>query len=219
MAAPSAKISKYSSPDLKNTTDDVLPTYLNSLKFTQSHTLTDVRLLLGFVAVAIAGGTFYFDYTHRWEATKGPTLWAALAYFALNSALTYWIWGVEAGTIFVGSKGNTEIRISSRTEKFSPLYHLTIRTRPSPSSCWTTSEISAPFTAWFDAEGHFVALPFQQFLARNIAVVGAADAGKAGLDAAAEGVGAPSAAVAAAVSGADRPGGEAKAKGGRTQKR
>ena len=48
--------------DLKNTTDDALPNYLNSLKFKQSHFLTDVRLALGYMAVTIAGITFFIDY-------------------------------------------------------------------------------------------------------------------------------------------------------------
>ncbi|KAI9838692.1 MAG: hypothetical protein M1819_005006 [Sarea resinae] len=91
------------SPDLKNTTDDALPNYLNSLTFTQSHLYTDVRLALGYAAVAIAGATFYFDYRLGFDATKSYTLWAVIAYFLLNTALTVWIWGVEKGKVFVGT--------------------------------------------------------------------------------------------------------------------
>lgn len=96
-------------PDLKNTTDDALPNYLTSLKFKQSHFLTDVRLALGYSAVTISAITFYFDYQHGWEATKAYTLWAVLSYFLLNSALTYWIWGVERGTVFVGDRAGTQV--------------------------------------------------------------------------------------------------------------
>ena len=95
--------------DLKNTTDDALPNYLTSLKFKQSHFLTDVRLALGYTAVIISAITFYFDYELGWEATKGYTLWAVIAYFVLNSALTYWIWGVERGTVFVGKRNGTQV--------------------------------------------------------------------------------------------------------------
>ena len=89
-------------PDLKNTTDDALPNYLTSLKFTQSHLLTDVRLALGYTAVTIAGATFYADWKLGWEATKYWTFWAVLVYFLLNGILTVWIWGVEKGTVFRG---------------------------------------------------------------------------------------------------------------------
>lgn len=97
-------------PDLKNTTDDALPNYLTSLKFKQSHTLTDVRLALGYTAVVIAAVTFYFDYRLGWDKTKGWTLWAVVVYFILNSALTFWVWGVEKGTVFVGEKDGAQVR-------------------------------------------------------------------------------------------------------------
>ena len=80
--------------DLKNTTDDALPNYLNSLKFKQSHNLTDVRLALGYASVLIAGLTFYFDFKLGWDKTKYWTLWAVVVYFLLNGALTLWIWNV-----------------------------------------------------------------------------------------------------------------------------
>lgn len=95
--------------DLKNTTDDALPNYLNSLKFKQSHNLTDVRLALGYAAVLIAGLTFYFDFKLGWDKTKYWTLWAVVVYFLLNGALTLWIWNVEKGNIFVGKYNQTVV--------------------------------------------------------------------------------------------------------------
>ena len=93
--------------DLKNTTDDALPNYLTSLRFEQSHFLTDVRLGLGYTAVAIAAITFYFDYKLGWDETKSYTLWAVVLYFILNSTLTYWIWGIEKGKVFVGESNGS----------------------------------------------------------------------------------------------------------------
>ena len=88
--------------DLKNTTDDALPNYLTSLKFKQSHLLTDVRLALGYSAVVVAAITFYADYKLGWDKTKYWTFWAVLVYFTLNGALTFWIWGIEKGKVFAG---------------------------------------------------------------------------------------------------------------------
>ena len=39
----------------------------------------------------------------------------------------------------------------------------------------TTTEISSPFTRWFDSDGYFVAKPFQQWIASEISIVGDAD--------------------------------------------
>ena len=38
-----------------------------------------------------------------------------------------------------------------------------------------TIHIRAPFTRWFTADGYFVTKPFQQWLASEVPVVGAAD--------------------------------------------
>lgn len=104
--------------ELKNTTDDVLPTYLNSLKFTQSHLLTDVRLALGYTAVTIAGILFYADWKLGWDATKAATFWAVIAYFTINSVLTVWIWLVEKGKVYTGELNGTLVswRLLARTD-------------------------------------------------------------------------------------------------------
>lgn len=104
-----AQVSPYSIPDLKSTTDDALPNYLTSLKFVEDHTYTDVRLALGYVAVAIAGGLFYADWKLGWDITKPYTLPAVIVYFALNSAFTYWIWFVERGAVFTGTRNGVKV--------------------------------------------------------------------------------------------------------------
>ncbi len=61
-----------------------------------------MRLALGYTAVIIAAATFGLDFKFGWDKTKNVTLYAVIAYFALNTALTYWIWAVEKGKIFTG---------------------------------------------------------------------------------------------------------------------
>ncbi|KAL9610818.1 MAG: hypothetical protein Q9204_009059 [Flavoplaca sp. TL-2023a] len=160
--------------ELKNTTDDALPNYLTSLKFQQSYLLADVRLALGYSAVLIAGTTFYADYKLGWDATKSWTLWAVIAYFILNGALTYWVWGVEKGKIFTGEIGDTLISIASSVKKHKPIYNLQVQYGKKGEEPQTL-KISAPFTRWFDSDGYFVATPFQQWLATEIPAVGKAD--------------------------------------------
>ncbi|MCJ1311788.1 hypothetical protein MMC25_005461 [Agyrium rufum] len=171
----SSKISVYSLPDLKNTTDDALPNYLTSLKITQSHFLTNVRLALGFTAVGIAGGLFYYDHKHGWAASRELTFYAVVAYFALNSLLTVWIWGVEKGKVFVGGVGDSLLTISSSVSKHKPEYKLHIRWSNENTRGiykWEEKDISAPFMRWFTEDGHFVAEPFQRWLAEEIPLVG-----------------------------------------------
>ncbi|KAL6720710.1 hypothetical protein ACLMJK_002635 [Lecanora helva] len=165
--------------NLKNTTDDAVPNYLTSLKFKQSHFLTDVRLTLGYTAVIIAAITFYADYKLGWDKTKDATFWAVLVYFTLNGALTFWIWGMEKGNVFTGeidapSKGRSLLSIASSVTKHTPIYNLTVRYQDSNKQP-KTLELSSPFTRWFDADGVFVAKPFQQWLASEIPLVGQVD--------------------------------------------
>ena len=68
-----------------------------------------MRLALGFSAVAIAGSTFYYDYTLGFDKTKVMTLYAVIAYFVINTVLTWWIWGMEGGKVYVGSKDGVTV--------------------------------------------------------------------------------------------------------------
>lgn len=109
---PKLKRLKYSLitvEDLKNTTDDALPIYLNSIGFKQSHTLSDTRLAIGYSAFIICAATFYWDYKIGFEETKYYTAAAVAVYTILNGALTFWIWGVEKGTVYVGTKGGRKV--------------------------------------------------------------------------------------------------------------
>lgn len=62
-----------------------------------------------------------------------------------------------------------QISIATSTKKYDPTYHLTVKT---PTG---TTTFSRPFASWFDEQGRFVALPFQQMLASAVPVIGAAD--------------------------------------------
>lgn len=99
--------------DLKSTSDDALLPYLANLPapytFTPNHYKSNVRFLLGYSAVAIAGFTFYADRYLGWEAVRSPWLIAAVVtYFILNSLLTVWVWKVEAGEVFNGTRKTGE---------------------------------------------------------------------------------------------------------------
>ncbi|KAK1960939.1 microsomal signal peptidase 25 kDa subunit [Colletotrichum eremochloae] len=171
----SERITVYNLADLKNTSDDALPNYLNSLKFTQTHTLTDVRLALGYSAFLIAGACFLWDYKFGFESTKYYTAAAVALYSLLNGALTLWIWLKEAGTVYEGiSPSGEKINIATSTKKNDPTYHMKI-TLTSKNGERNTLELSKPFAEWFDSKGHFVAVPFQEVLATNISTIGKLD--------------------------------------------
>lgn len=96
------------SPELKNTTDDAIPNYLNSLKFTQSHFYTDVRLGLGYSAFVLAAACFAWDYQFGFDDTKTYTAVAVVVYGILSYALTYWVSDVEKGNVYTGKAPSGE---------------------------------------------------------------------------------------------------------------
>ncbi|PWY89277.1 signal peptidase complex component [Aspergillus heteromorphus CBS 117.55] len=171
------KVPVYSVNDLKSTTDDALAPYLGYLPqpytFSQDHTKTHVHLLLGYSAVALAGFTFYADRMLKWEATRSPWIIAAVVvYFTLNSLLTYWVWGVEAGEVFRGKRRSGEtISIRSSAQKHSPLYKLHIQYKSASNKVLQEKEIETSFTKWFAADGTFHPEPLRKWLATEIEVL------------------------------------------------
>ncbi|KAL5597807.1 hypothetical protein ACKRZS_011221 [Fusarium odoratissimum] len=175
MANAAEKISVYNLADLKNTSDDAIPNYLNSLKFRQSHTLTDVRLALGYTAFGIAAACFLWDYKLGFESTKYYTAAAVTLYTLINGVLTLWIMFREKGVVYEGTSPSGEkISISSSTKKNVPIYNLTI-TVTDKNSKSTVHKISKPFSGWFDQTGQFVAVPFQELLANSVPLIGKRD--------------------------------------------
>ncbi|KAK6437681.1 signal peptidase complex subunit spc2 [Oleoguttula sp. CCFEE 5521] len=168
-----SKISPYNLADLKNTTDDALGNYMRSLGFQQDNKTTDIKLAVGYVGGIIAAATFAADYKLGWEATKTWTAVAVFAYMVLNGFYSYWVYFVEKGLVFEGTKSGKHVSIASKTNKHEPTYYLTITTN-APST--DPRKIQAPFPTWFTADGFFVAKPFQQWLASSVGVIGDADA-------------------------------------------
>ena len=54
-----------------------------------------------------------------------------------------------------------------------PIYNITVTT--TDSSGREELQLSSPFTRWFDADGFFIAKPFQQWLAAEIPLIGQID--------------------------------------------
>ncbi|KAM0353383.1 hypothetical protein ACHAP4_008629 [Fusarium culmorum] len=175
MANAAEKVPVYNLADLKNTSNDAIPNYLNSLKFEQSNTLTDVRLALGFSAFGIAAACFAWDYKLGHDTTKHYTAAAVVLYTLINTVMTLWIMFKEKDTIYEGTSPSGEkISIASSTKKNVPIYNLTI-TVTDKNSKSNVYKVSKPFSEWFDQTGQFVAVPFQAMLANAVPVIGKRD--------------------------------------------
>ena len=65
--------------------------------------------------------------------------------------------------------------MSSSTQKHIPVYNVTATFTLPVTTLPQTITIRAPFTRWFTSDGYFSPKPFQQWLASEIPVIGAAD--------------------------------------------
>lgn len=70
-----------------------------------------------------------------------------------------------------------QITISSTTKKNVPIYnlHINVQSKKGSQKSEQKHDISAPFSEWFDEVGYFVAAPFQELLATQVAVIGKQD--------------------------------------------
>lgn len=97
-------------------------------------------------------------------------------YTIVNGLLSFWIWAVEKDTVYVGTnKAGERIEIQSATKKNVPIYNLTIIVTGAGKGASKEIKLSRPFREWFDKEGAFIPLPFQQMFASNVDVIGTAD--------------------------------------------
>ncbi|KAK8114645.1 uncharacterized protein PG998_000861 [Apiospora kogelbergensis] len=185
--ATQEKIAVHNLADLKNTSDDAIPNYLNSLKFKQNHSLVDTRLVLGYSAFVIAGACFAWDYKFGFENTKLYTAVAVAVYTLVNTILTYWIAFVEKGIVYQGTTPNGEkISIATSADKNIPIYKMKITTT-SKGGKPSHLELQKPFTEWFDAAGHFIVPPFQSMLATSVPLIATADPKRVAATVAAQG--------------------------------
>src|SRR5436190_4802035 len=67
-----------------------------------------------------------------------------------------------------------QISIASSTRKNIPIYNLKITVTDNASET-TTINLSESFSKWFDAQGNFAAVPFQEMLATGVPLIGKLD--------------------------------------------
>jgi hypothetical protein len=78
--------------------------------------------------------------------------------------------------VYVGTHKTTgeKITIQSQTDKFIPVYKLTVTTEGKDGKK-VVKKVKMEFREWFDEKGAFITKPFQRLLASSVPVIGKAD--------------------------------------------
>ena len=79
---------------------------MKSINYVQSHTLTDIRLILGYAAVLAVAAAAYYEYKVGFQQAKAWSMLSVGIYFLLNGGLYIWTTYIESDTIYVGKKGD-----------------------------------------------------------------------------------------------------------------
>ncbi|KZZ97953.1 Signal peptidase complex subunit 2 [Ascosphaera apis ARSEF 7405] len=165
----------YSVNDLKSATDDAIPLILTSSKlptasrFTQDHAKSNVRLILGYTAVLIGAITFWADRKYDFNTTYPYVTVAVCIYFALNAALTGWIFFVEKGCVFEGVNGKGErIQIYSSGKQYTKDYKLQIKCVSKEGKVLQNESVVSGYNAWFSTEGVLYREQLKKWLVASI---------------------------------------------------
>jgi hypothetical protein len=89
---------------------------MNSRNYIQSHTLSDIRLALGYAAVISCAATAYYEYKVGFKDAKSWSMLGIGLYFIFNAALYLWGYFIEGDTVYVGKKDNITVPSHFRFE-------------------------------------------------------------------------------------------------------
>ncbi|BGP20623.1 hypothetical protein JCM10213_007159 [Rhodosporidiobolus nylandii] len=133
------KVNTANLTELKTAVDDVVREFfsLPDHRFTRSHLHEDVRLALGWTAVAVAGATGWYGYKTEFHDSKQLVGAGVAIYVLLNTILALYIALVEKNTIFLGKRRTFASRIT--TER------LTLSSLASSSPTHSTTSSWVPF--------------------------------------------------------------------------
>lgn len=88
----------------------------------------------------------------------------------------------RAGKRYGGAAGlqrtptdSTQLTLKSSSQKYEPIYKLKVRYEAPSGQKWEDKEVEGTFMEWFNVHGYLQKKELQQWLAKNIQVVGLAE--------------------------------------------
>lgn len=102
------KVEKWDGNGLKHALDDaVRRVFIDELKYVEKNTYVDIRLLLSFLGVGVAGYALLYDFLHPFPASKWVLLFCVVSYFILMTILTGFMTFIEKNIILLASQRET----------------------------------------------------------------------------------------------------------------
>ncbi|XP_066923754.1 signal peptidase complex subunit 2-like [Clytia hemisphaerica] len=99
------KVEKWDGNALKHALDDaVRKIFTDDLKYIEKNTYVDVRLLLSFLGVAVAGYALIYDFLNPFPASKWVLAFCVISYFIFMTILTGFMTFVEKNIILLATQ-------------------------------------------------------------------------------------------------------------------
>lgn len=144
----SKPINIYSTPDLRQTLDEALPTVFSRLGYTQSFRLIDMKLAIGYSIAVVAGVSFILDKKMKFDEALTYQKLLVVAYMILSTVFWYFTKHIEKGVTFSGSSGKDNITVVTKMKKYSSLYEVAIEDKAGK-----TVNVELPVNKVFNAHG------------------------------------------------------------------
>ncbi|KAJ3326890.1 Signal peptidase complex subunit 2 [Blyttiomyces sp. JEL0837] len=171
-------INNYNAAEVKHTLDDSIRRILvDDYGYSEDHTHTDRKLIMGYGACLFAAGATIYSYFIPYPECKLVLIVSVAAYFLMNGAMLLYALYVEKECVFLGIKrdplkleADKKVTVNSHYKRFSSDYSFTLEFDPPlPSSGGKKGTkgkksvtLSKSVGSWFDVDGEFAANVFHQ---------------------------------------------------------
>lgn len=113
---------------LKTICDENLANVLDSLGYTESHALGDLKLALGVGTVVVSGLLFAVEKKYSFNESYNITIGALGVYFLLSAVLWYLTQTKDHKNVqYIGNNGDKTIAIATTTTKYDPVYNMELK--------------------------------------------------------------------------------------------
>lgn len=114
---------------MRTITDENLSDVLGSLGYTESFTVTDLKLGLGVLTVIVSGLLFMVEKKFSFNESYNITVMSLVVYFILSGILWYLTQSKSYKNVkYIGhDDSNNKITIATNTTKYDPIYNIEIR--------------------------------------------------------------------------------------------